>query len=249
MLSISIGCDPELMCYRDGVPISAHEFIPGSKEEPFRLDVGAVQRDGLAMEINPDPAKTGQEFHHNVTKTLRDACKYLPSGVTIGFKPAVDFEPWYMDMLPEKVRELGCNPDFNAHTGLINPPPNVEVATTMRSLAGHMQVGWTSNQDKEDMDHFNNCCTAIKEMDVAYETIRSTIDGDTRRQSLYGKLGAFRPTSFGVEHRVPSCAWVEYPRLYEFMFDMYSTAFARLCGEDKPYPVLTQWHLEERFVQ
>lgn len=247
-LQISIGCDPELMCYRDGVPISAHEFIPGSKDEPFRLDVGAVQRDGLAMEINPDPASSPEEFAHNVTKTLKDACEYLPSGVTIGFKPAVTFDSWYFDMLPEKVRELGCNPDFNAYTALINPPPDTGPFPTMRSCAGHMQVGWTSGQDKSDMGHFSNCCIAIKEMDSAYERIRSTIDKDTKRQSLYGKLGAFRPTTFGVEHRVPSCAWVEYPRLYPFMFDLYKTAFARLSGSDDPYPVLTQWHLEEKFI-
>ena len=51
-LSISVGCDPELMTYRDGNPISCHEFIPGSKEEPFRLNVGAVQRDWLGQVNN-----------------------------------------------------------------------------------------------------------------------------------------------------------------------------------------------------
>jgi hypothetical protein len=236
------------MCFRDGVPISAHEFIPGSKEEPFKLKAGAVQRDGLAMEINPNPAKTAEEFEHNVTETLREACKFLPEGVNIGFTPSVVFDSSYFDMLPEKVKELGCNPDFNAYNALINPPPDTSPFPTMRTTAGHIQIGWTASVDKADQHHFDDCCIVIKGCDHAYETIRPTIDKDTKRQSLYGKLGAFRPTPFGVEHRVPSCAWVEYPRLYPFMFDLYSTAFANLQGEDKPLPVLTPWHLEQKWA-
>ena len=251
MLSISVGCDPEVMVYNDAeVPISCHEFIPGTKDAPHRLTVGAVQRDGLALEFNPDPAYTKEQFADNVLRTLHDVRNLVPKGYNIRFKPAVTFEPWYFDMLPEKVRELGCSPDFNAYTGLINPPPDTGPHPTLRTTAGHIQVGFLGDQrvDKDDPHHFQDCCAAIPECDRAYDSIKGRIDPDTLRQSLYGKLGAFRPTPFGVEHRVPSCAWVEYPRLYPFMFDLYETAFARLSGDDRPYPKLTDWHLEQRWA-
>ncbi len=248
MLSISVGCDPEIFGYRDGNPISCHEFIPGTKDAPHRLTKGACQRDGLAVEINPDPAKTRDEFSENISRTLSDVRNFLPAGVVLRFTPAVKFEPWYFDLLPEKVRELGCNPDFNAYSQLINPPPDTSPNPTLRTAAGHMQVGWAEGLDKTDPQHFLDCCHAITECDKAYATIKRRIDGDTTRESLYGKLGAFRPTSFGVEHRVPSCAWVEYPRLWPFMFDLYETAFARLQGSDQPYPDLKDWHLEQKWM-
>jgi len=249
-LPFSMGCDPELIAYRDGTPISCHEFTPGSKDAPHRLTKGAVQRDGLAMEFNIDPAKTRDEFSENVSRTLSDLRDFLPAGVVLRFKPAVTFEPWYFDMLPEKVKELGCNPDFNAYTQLINPPPDTSPHPTLRTTAGHVHISWMGETrvDKNDPQHFIDCCHAVSEMDRAYGTIKGRIDPDKTRESLYGKLGAFRPTTFGVEHRVPSCAWVEYPRLYPVMFDLYETAMARLQGEDRPYPTVTDWHLEQKWA-
>ncbi len=249
--SISIGCDPELFVINgDGNPISCHEFTPGTKDKPHRLTVGAVQRDGLAMEFNPDPAKTRDEFDYNVGRTLSDILAYLPSGCKLSFRPAITFDPWYFDMLPETVKELGCSPDYNAYSMLVNPPPDTSPHPTLRTASGHMQTGFLGDKtvDKEDPEHFKSCAYAINAYDKAYGNIKGRIDGDTTRQSLYGKLGAFRPTVFGVEHRVPSCAWVEYPRLWGFMFDLYEAATLRLFGDDKPMPELTDWHLEKKYV-
>lgn len=248
MLSISLGCDPELFVHKDGNPISCHEFVPGTKDKPYKLSKGAIQRDGFALEFNPDPATTREQFAENVTRTLFEIKSFLPAGCTLAYKPVAVFEPWYFDMMPEQVKELGCSPDFNAYSGLINPPPDTSPYPTLRTASGHVQMGWREPADKDDPQHFYECREVIKEADVAYATIKNQIDPDTTRQSLYGKLGAFRPTPFGVEHRVPSCAWVQYPRLYPFIFDLYTTVFDRLQGDDKPYPKLTDWHLEQKWI-
>ena len=247
-LKISLGCDPELFVYKDGNPISCHELIPGTKEAPYKLTQGAVQRDGAALEFNIDPAYTPEQFTDNILRTLYDIRSMVPAEYEFRFKPAVTFEPWYFDLLPERVKELGCNPDFNAYSMLINPPPDTRPHPYLRTASGHIHVGWGVSVAKDDPDHFFACCAAVTELDNAYATIKHRIDSDTTRQSLYGKLGAFRPTTFGVEHRVPSCAWVEYPRLYGYMFDLYTTAMSRLQGENIPYPVLKDWHLEQKWA-
>jgi len=56
-MKILVGCDPELFVKKDGVLVSAHGLVQGSKEHPFRVSKGAVQVDGMALEFNIDPAE------------------------------------------------------------------------------------------------------------------------------------------------------------------------------------------------
>ena len=51
-MNILIGADPELFVKKDGVVVSGHDLIQGTKADPFPVQDGAVQVDGMALEFN-----------------------------------------------------------------------------------------------------------------------------------------------------------------------------------------------------
>lgn len=245
MNKITLGCDPELFLFHKGRPISAHDIVPGTKNKPYKLSKGAVQVDGLALEFNIDPAATRGQFSDNILTTLSEIRAMVPSELEFGFIPAVFFEPGYFDRVPETAKELGCNPDFCAYTSSMNPPPDVQAWPYLRTGSGHIHVGWTEGRDKQDPEHFLNCCAVIRGLDKAYLGVKNAWDKDETRANLYGRPGAFRPATFGVEHRVPSNAWVQYPKLYPFLFDLYEAAMIDMIEGKRLTPAFKEEYLSE----
>lgn len=218
-MKLLVGCDPEIMI-KDrftGQFVSGHDLCPGSKEEPHKVRKGAVQVDGLALEINIDPASSEDEFVENVDTVLEELRGIVPKRYDFVFQPSVMFDKEYFNGLPEKVKELGCNPDWSAYLGAKNERPAGE-ATTMRTGAGHIHIGWFDKDNfvsEEDSAHIGMCSELVKFMDhfVGMECLNW--DKDVTRRLLYGKAGAFRPKKYGVEYRTPSNAWLnsdEYKR-------------------------------------
>ena len=234
MSKITVGCDPELFLFRQGHPVSPHKLVPGTKEAPYKVKCGAVQLDGLAVEFNIDPAETADEFATNVDTVLSEVRRLIPNTYAMRFYPAVHFQPYEFNTAPDKCKELGCNPDYNAYTGLINENPNIAMSRDpyMRTGAGHIHIGWTKDEDKTDPGHMWDCCQVVKMLDEFYLHVKPQFDMDHQREKLYGAKGAFRPTTFGVEYRVPSNAWVRYPDLYPFIFTLAkATVEGMMSGE------------------
>ena len=72
MVKITIGADPEIfVTNKDGRFRSAHGLVPGTKTEPFRVNNGAVQVDGMALEFNIDPVETEDDFVTNITSVMQ----------------------------------------------------------------------------------------------------------------------------------------------------------------------------------
>ena len=69
-MQILVGADPELFVKNpnSGEFISAHGMVPGTKYDPYKVDKGAIQVDGMALEFNIDPARTVDEFVRNITE-------------------------------------------------------------------------------------------------------------------------------------------------------------------------------------
>jgi len=65
-IALTVGADPEVFVKQGGKFVSAHGLVQGTKEEPFVVDKGAVQVDGMALEFNIDPAKNAKEFSDNI---------------------------------------------------------------------------------------------------------------------------------------------------------------------------------------
>lgn len=55
-MSYLVGADPELFVSKAGVILSAFGLVGGTKKVPQKVERGAVQVDGMALEFNIDPA-------------------------------------------------------------------------------------------------------------------------------------------------------------------------------------------------
>lgn len=214
-MTFTIGSDPEVFVKRNGKGISAHGFIPGDKANPHKTSNGAVQVDGMALEFNTDPVPVGdfEAFNANVLKTIKDLSTFLKERAAkdntvynLCIEPVMDFDLEYIESQPEEAKELGCDPDFNAYTGEPNPMPKGD--RPFRTGAGHIHIGWGADIPVDNPDHLEICCNFIKTMDATVGMFMAFIDRDPRRRELYGKAGAFRPKSYGVEYRTPSNLWI-----------------------------------------
>lgn len=218
-VKILIGADPELfMRHSDnGEFISAHDRIRGTKWKPFKVPYGAVQVDGTALEFNIDPANTVDEFAHNI-RTVRRTLERMVPGYNVVAEPVAVFDQEYFKYdVPSSAQDLGCDPDYNGWIKDINPRPDPD-GKPIRTGAGHIHVGWTNDADIYDKDHFLLACKVSRQLDYYLGAQSLRWDPDPTRRLLYGKAGAFRPKSYGMEYRVLSNRWLSSDALTRWVY-------------------------------
>lgn len=242
MTAILIGSDPEvfLQTKATGDFASAYGIIPGDKQEPFPVPLGAVQVDGMACEFNTTPASTRSEFVTNVTGVLAAMGEMIPEELELAVAvPVAKFTPAVYDAQPKKALDLGCEPDYNAYTMQENPRPNRNNTERMRTAAGHIHIGYTENVDARSPEHMLRCCELAKLLDMTVGVMSLKYDKDTERRSLYGAAGAFRPKSYGMEYRVLSNAWLESEDLIGRVYDIVVATTAAFLEGAYPPPELS----------
>lgn len=214
---IKVGADPEFFVKKFGKLWSAHGLIPGTKENPHKVDKGAVQVDGMALEFNIDPAESYSQFEDNMSTVLSSISSMIP-GYEVFIEPVADFGLDYIKSQPKEASDLGCSPDFNAYTKAANPRPNVD--TPFRTASGHVHIGWTDEPvDIDDEGHLEACRILTKALDLYLGVPSLLWDKDDRRRSLYGAAGAFRPKPYGMEYRVLSNKWISSPVLRQLVYE------------------------------
>ena len=224
-MEVLIGCDPEVFVTKGGLLTSAHGLVKGTKKAPYKVVGGAVQVDGMALELNTDPTSCIIEFQQRVELVLGQLAEMVPD-YRLSIQPTADFDPEYLASLPFEATELGCDPDYNAYTGKVNPTPDKEVS--FRTGAGHIHLGWTEDVDPFDPGHFEACCLLAQQLDCYLGLPSLLWDKDNRRRELYGQAGAFRPKTYGMEYRVLSNSWLRDPKLIKFVFARAVLAFREL---------------------
>lgn len=206
----TFGCDPEVFLVNgDGELQSGYGIIPGTKQEPFPVEKGAIQLDGMAAEINIDVAESFEDWNGNIVAVLKQLKAMLPKGWGLRFLPAARFSQQVMDAQPDTAKALGCDPDYCAWTGQVNPTPDSSVDPLLRTGAGHVHLGWTKDMPFSDTLHLSHCFDLVKQLDWFLGTWSVVKDPDVTRRSLYGKAGACRPKPYGVEYRVLSNWWLQ----------------------------------------
>lgn len=234
----SVGCDPELFLVDEkGKFRSAHDLVPGEKLQPFRVAKGAIQPDGTSAEFNINPALTEEEFLDNIKGVLKDLQTHIQQkepGLRLRVTPVAYFDKTYFDKLPAEALAFGCTPDFNAWK---DGAQTVFDGTTepFRTGAGHVHVGWTEFEDPADSAHLYDCIEATKQLDSVLYPMSLIWDRDTKRRTLYGKIGAFRPKPYGFEYRPLSNAWLADPDLHRWVFK--ATVKAMQLLDDAKNPV------------
>jgi hypothetical protein len=215
MTQILVGCDPEVFVKRNGVFESAYGLIKGDKKNPQKVNRGAVQVDGMALEFNIDPAYSEDEFCINVQEVLNTMKSMVP-GYEVVATPVADFPLEYLKSQPKEALELGCDPDYNAWTGAVNPRPDGE--RPMRTASGHVHIGWTNKEDVNSGDHVERCRMAAQQMDFYLGLPSLFYDADVRRREMYGKAGCLRVKPYGVEYRTLSNAWLNSKELIAWVY-------------------------------
>jgi hypothetical protein len=212
-MDFKIGCDPEVFVGDANGVRSIIGKIGGTKEYPMPLPIGdgfAVQEDNVALEFNIPPSGSKAEFIHNLnkaTKFLEQAVKDL-HGLHFVKESAVSFPE--SEMYDPKAFEFGCEPDYNCWTGKVNPKPKAK-DKFLRSCGGHVHIG----VDGLDAREVGKGC------DLVLGVPSVLMDQGFLRKSLYGKHGAYRPKSYGMEYRVLSNFWVVNPddKYREWVYD------------------------------
>jgi hypothetical protein len=196
-MSVTIGADPELF-FTDKLELrSAILKVGGSKEEPLDIGQGcAVQEDNVAAEFCIPPCEKVADF----IKSISYAKNYLEAvagdyGLSLARSSAGIFSD--NELLHPMSHVFGCDPDYNAWTGRVNPRPKAE-NRSLRSAGGHIHVG--TKKDPFEV---------VKAMDLflGVPSVSMDLSGKDRRQ-LYGKAGACRKKSYGVEYRSLSNFWI-----------------------------------------
>ncbi len=248
---VKIGADPELFVFKDGKPVSAHDLLPGTKAKPFAVPGGAVQVDGTAAEFNINPAETFDEFNDNIESVLSHLNDLLPAGAELRAEPVVVWDEDYFQTLPYVATELGCMPDFDAWTGRRNPKPKLKHMPTLRTAAGHIHIGFTEGASLQDPDHIRRAQRMAQLMDWHVGVWSTEKDLDKTRRLLYGKAGACRYKTYGVEYRTLSNFWVLDTHLRREVWDRTIAACTDFFnGEDNDaYEFFTVPMAEEQIKQ
>jgi hypothetical protein len=258
---VLVGCDPEFWVKKKGTEklISAHGLVAGTKKNPLPLDKGAVQVDGMALEFNIQPVKTVKGFNGNINKVFDGLYKLLPDYDFV-FDPVAEFGAEYIASQPDEAKVLGCEPDYNAYTKAINPPPNANAP--FRTAAGHIHISWKKEGDANwpdeinptDATHFDACCLLTKTLD-AYLGIPSLIwDRNSKRRELYGKAGAFRPKCYGggwlgMEYRVVSNAWLRLQSTRDLVYANTIDAFTALMKDEEVADATWYGHTAKHLIE
>lgn len=217
-VELKLGCDPEVFLHNGTNFVSAAGLFPGTKQEPHKVDKGAIQVDGLALEFNIDPAKTAEEFSGNiqtVLKQMNEMVAKVDKKLQIKFTPVARFDKKYFDELPTETKILGCDPDFRASDGNVIAGKEGLLERPLRTAAGHIHIGWTENEDAMSAVHFEDArfiANHFYQLGEWNNTLNRGYTADERERLMwYGNAGAFRPKSYGVELRQFSNLWVANP--------------------------------------
>ena len=215
MSLVRIGSDPETFL-RDaaGKYISSVGLIGGSKDEPMPIGNGcSVQEDNVTVEFNTPPTNDPQEFVNAINYNLDwISNRAAELGLSVVFDPSAVFE---RDQLTTAgALTFGCDPDFNAWDfGSANPRPKSR-NKALRSAGGHIHI------EAPELDKLE----LTKAMDLFVGVPMLEFDTDSRRRELYGKAGAFRPKSYGIEYRTASNAWLQSDDTKRWAFDQTQKA-------------------------
>jgi hypothetical protein len=232
-MNILIGADPELFVKHQGNIVSGFGLIKGDKKDPFLVDNGAVQVDGMALEFNIDPAKNEAEFVYNINSVMAQLKDMVPEFEVVA-QPTAHFSRDYMSAQPKEALELGCDPDFDAwRDGTVNVKPDQD--KPMRTGAGHIHIGWCEDEDASCPIHLSSCIAITKQMDAYLGVASVLFDADTERREMYGKAGAFRPKTYGVEYRVLSNFWLSSPELISFVYQTAMLAMDELVKGNRAF--------------
>lgn len=231
--NIKAGSDPEVFVVSPaGEIVPVFDLIGGSKHNPRPMGKPGffVQEDNAAIEFNIPASKTKEEFVENIFEGMRLAKTFLPEGYDLRAQASARFTPAQLDH--PKAHEFGCESDKNAWTGDYNDKPEVP-SDGLRSTGLHFHIGY------DLVDANGPYMVSINQMlaqwcDLYLGVPSMKLDPDMDRRRLYGKAGAYRDKSYGMEYRVLSSKPLEKKEYIEWMYSQGMRAVEMVNKHAKP---------------
>jgi hypothetical protein len=193
-----LGTDPEFfLLTADDKPVSVCGMIGADKWNPLQMhdmpEGFNVQEDNVALELGMPPAASAEEFYQHLNTVMKESLNYVATGLKFSKLSCIIFPK---EQLAHPMAQVfGCEPDFNAWTKEENKKPNPP-HKNMRSAGGHIHV-----ETKKDPYE------VVKMADLYLSVPLVLMDEGFERKAIYGKAGACRVKSYGVEYRTPSNWW------------------------------------------
>lgn len=216
---LTLGADIEfLVRHSNGSLASVEGLIGGSKVRPRWVKYGNYQEDNVLAEMAINPCSTIEEWKKSLSRLKSGLNRLIGRrGFMIDISPSA-FYPEELLTTPQ-AKQFGCDPDYNAWEISTNNPPDSR--TNLRSAGGHIHVELPEHARKEELNIFNFC----RWMDLYLGVPSVLYDKDKDRRKLYGKAGAFRPKSYGMEYRTLSNFWVKSPKMIKWAWDQTHAAY------------------------
>ncbi len=212
---VVLGSDPEVFVYdtKTNKIVISLDKIGGTKKfpKPLGKDGFFVQEDNVLAEFNIPISKTREAFVANIEDGIKLVGAGMPDGLIPLIKSSHRFEMAEFNE-DERAFEMGCDPDANAWTEKVNDAPDVFADPGLRSGGGHIHIGYKN-------PYYAGSLALIRLMDVFLGVPSVILDTDTDRRKLYGKAGAHRHKSYGVEYRTLSSFWLKSKELTGWAWD------------------------------
>jgi hypothetical protein len=226
----SIGADVEVFLKNkhSNQVVSAEGYIKGTKENPFIFDKKnnffSTSLDNVLAEFTIPPANNVEDFVKYLQKGLSYINKSIPKDLCTHIFPAANLDNNFLKT--EQALKFGCEPDANAYLKWVNITPSSK-DKTLRSAGGHIHLGYNETYLVPDLQNpneeiLNNDLvrqTIIKALDLFVGIPMLIYEPNNKRKELYGKAGAYRPKTYGVEYRTLSNYYLTSEKLTKLVFN------------------------------
>lgn len=226
-----LGADPETFLINpSGKHISSLGLINADKWNPMQIPNMAqgftLQEDNVSLEYGIPPAASAEEFIKHINSVMEASRPYIKD-LSFSKLSCVVFDK--DQMLDPRAHMFGCEADYDAwgdnSLDEQGDPKNVNKKPVppheyMRSAGGHIHV-----ETKEDP------IEVVQAMDLflGVPSVLMDVSGSKRRE-MYGKRGAHRIKSYGVEYRTLSNFWIFDEKLIRWAWNQTQKALSNLGG-------------------
>jgi hypothetical protein len=238
---VKIAADPEMFVTnsRTGEVSSVAGLLGCSKEEKMHFADFRLQEDNVLVEFDIDPQTTSTEFSGNIERAIMQCAKTVQDkGFFLTDIASHEYTKKELMSFDKSAFVFGCNPDTNIRNGIQNRMPKAKQG--LRTAGGHIHLGW------EHLNMYKNILPlreqqhrvgAMCDYFLGLESL--SLDHDERRRELYGKAGAARLKSYGLEYRSLSNFWIFKPELRDWAFKKSKELFEVAMNESRYYAALS----------
>lgn len=217
----TFGADPEffLVDTYTASTVPAFEIIPET-DKNHHLDIGNgfnVHADNAALEFNFPPESTPAGLRRVVNTIIPRAERWLRFlGAEHRYLSLSDYIVGEFDaesLDNDMGRTIGCDPDFNAYTEMMNPQVDIATLGNTRVAGGHLHLGTKGGllSCKEDYFSFaRSVDLLVRNSELLNAFYSEKLPEIRQREKTYGAKGAFRPKPEypGIEYRSVSNMWI-----------------------------------------